>query len=491
MPIDQRTMQQIGSYNPNSQPQPQQSGVRASWVGDKLKQAGKWVEEKITQPFVQGIKDPVGAFKKNTSGAIDNTKEFLDENIGKPITDAVVKPIKRGLGLEETPIPDEVKPKTDPSKIEAMAQYGTMIQNQAGQFNPAAYGPNYFQTRQFTPTITTGTQNMPGIYSPQRQAPTVPQAVATPQLQNVSGPEIQLRDVSTGTGLNTLPMQGAVMREMAKYQDPMALESGYGQGFVENYVGKATSGLEQQKQRAMETLKENQMKAGNFGSSVGQRQMTELAADYDRQMTEAQMQAELLAAEANREDRYRNVSADLSRSGMLGNLAGQGAGMELQSQSYKRDTVNMQNDAELIKQNFARQGIQIDNDTALQMAQFGSGQQQQQFGNQMSAADFNRAGELASYESDWRRYLAGQDVAQNQDAVINQAQMFNIGQGDTAEVRNYGMYQDMLRNLAGYGSNSITPESEINYNLWLAQQAQKNQAMQNSAGVISKFIPVS
>lgn len=458
-------------------------------LGNAAKKAGNWVEEKITQPFVQGIKDPVGQLKKNAGNAAEGIRKFADENIGRPITDGIVKPIKRGLGLEETPTPESVKPKIDPSKAAALAKYGEMTQAQAEQFDPAAYGPNYFQARTFTPTITTGTANMPGIYSPQNATPATPGVQATPQMQNVGNQGLQLRDVATGTGLDLYKQKAAIANAMSQYQQPQNLEAGYGDNFVENYVQRATSGLDQQKNEAMARLKEEQMKSGNFGSSVGQKQMSDLAASYDRQAAEAGNEANILQAQALREDRYANLNADLARTGMLGNLAGQGANLELTGQGYARDTAQLQNQAAMVKADFERQGIQIDNNTAMQLAQYGAGQTQQDFANRMSAAEFGRQGEQASYDSQWRRYLASQDVAAGQDALRNQAEMFNIALGDVADTRNYGMYQDVLRNLSAYGADTISPQSQLDYNLWMQQQAQKNQRLDNAVDFITKFIP--
>lgn len=454
-------------------------------LGNAAKKAGNWVEKNITQPVVKLVKDPVGQIGEG----VDSVKKFADENIGRPFTDAVVKPIKRGLGLEETPTPESVKPKIDPSKAAALAKYGEMAQAQAGQFNPAAYGPNYFQARTFTPTITTGTANMPGIYSPQNATPATPGVQQTPNLQNVGAQDLQLRDVATGTGLDLYKQKSAIANAMAQYQQPQTIEAGYGDNFVENYVQRATSGLEQQKNEAMARLKEEQMKSGNFGSSVGQKQMSDLAASYDRQAAEAGNEANILQAQALREDRYANINADLARTSMLGNLAGQGANLELTGQGYARDTAQLQNQVAMIKADFERQGIQIDNNTAMQMAQYGAGQTQQDFANRMSAAEFGRQGEQASYESQWRRYLAGQDVAAGQDALRNQADMFNIGLGDVADTKNYNAYQDVLRNLSTYGSDLISPQSQLDYNLWLQQQAQKNQRLASTIDWVTKFIP--
>ncbi len=557
-----------------------------------LQKAGKWVEEHVTKPAVQGIKDPLGQLQKNTGRVASEAGEFLDENIGRPIS-GVVKDVKRATGLEATPIPEGVKPQVDQDRAAAMAQYGKMVTGQAGQFDPAQYGPNTFQPRTFTPTQTPSTVQMPGTYqatqTPQAptklsatsitptgvvaapvntvgtvQAPTAPgmmnapqtpQKTTTPQLQNVSGVPLGMQNYNQQ--VDTSQEQAAVRQELSRLSNPMQLQSGYDPKIRQTYVDMATSGLQQQKEQALAQLKEEQMKAGNYGSSVGQKAMADLSAQFDRQITEAGKQADMMQMEAEREDRYRNLLAERARSGMVLNTAGAGANLNLSSQGFSRDTTSLQNQAEALKADYARQGIQIDNATAMQMAEFSSGQNQQdfsnrmaqtgmtnqniqqQFQNQMSAAGFNvqqaqqqfvnemtragftsdeaqklfqnqmtglnfnagqqqqgfqnemtaaqmrEAGQMAGYESDWRRYAAGQDEARYTDTLRNQAGLFNIGQADTADVRNYGVYQDAMRGLASYGSNAIDPQSQINYELWLQQQNQKNARLGATIGAVS------
>ena len=556
---------------------------------DKIKEAGRSFDKAVIQPAVKGIKDPVGQLQKNTGRVVSETGEFLDENIGKPLT-GVVKDVKRATGLETTPTPEGVKPRVDPNKADAMAQYGKMVTGQAGQFDPARYGPNTFQARTFTPTQTDSSTRMPGTYQPGQipnaptklsatsitptgvvaapvntvgtvQAPTAPgmmnapqtpQKTTTPQLQNVSGVPLGMQNYNQQ--VDTSQEQAAVRQELSRLSNPMQLQSGYDPKLRQTYVDMATSGLQQQKEQALAQLKEEQMKAGNYGSSVGQKAMADLSAQFDRQVTEAGKQADMMQMEAEREDRYRNLSAEQARSGMVLNTAGAGANLNLSSQGFSRDTTSLQNQAEALKADYARQGIQIDNNTAMQMAEFSSGQNQQdfsnrmaqtgmtnqniqqQFQNQMSAAGFNvqqaqqqfvnemtragftsdeaqklfqnqmtglnfnagqqqqgfqnemtaaqmrEAGQMAGYESDWRRYAAGQDEARYTDTLRNQAGLFNIGQADTADVRNYGVYQDAMRGLATYGSDQIDPQSRINYELWLKGQQDKNARLGATIG---------
>lgn len=722
---------------------------------DKIKQVGRSIDKAVIRPVVEGVKNPLGQLQKNTNRVVSEAGEFLDENIGRPITN-VTKDVKRATGLEATPTPESVKPKVNQNAAAAMSQYGKMVTGQAGQFDPSKYGPNTFQPRSFTPTQTANAVNLPGTYqatgtptaptlmtssvktpaprysnsiptpisSPQQpavisapsagqqiatpqgttsqaQIPNAPQmlsasgitpagAVAapvnnvpaiqspvaptmqnspqaqqittTPQLQNVSGVPIGMQNYNQQ--VDTSQEQAAVRQELSRLSNPTQLQSGYDPKLRQTYVDMATSGLQQQKEQAIAQLKEEQMKAGNYGSSVGQKAMSDLQAQYDRQVSEAGKQADLMQMEAEREDRYKNVSVDQNRAGLLTNVAGAGANLNLSSQGFSRDTTSLQNQAEALKAQYAQQGIQIDNATAMQMAQFSSsqnqqdfsnkmaqtgmnnqniqqmfqnqmsaagfntqqaqqqfvnemtragftsdeaqklfqnqmtglnfnagqqqqeyqnqvntssmrqqqeqqqfvnemakagfsaeeaqrmyqnqitgasfdanqqqqgfsnamagasfsaqqaqqayqnqmsnlgfntsqdqqqfqnqmtnlgfnaGQQQQGFQNQMNVAQMNQANQMAGYESDWRRYAAGQDQARYTDSTQNQAGLFNIGQADTADVRNYGVYQDAARNLAAYGSNQIDPASEVNYRLWLQEQQDKNARLGATIGAV-------
>lgn len=421
--------------------------------------------------------------------------ELWDKNIkqplnaaGKSIDRAIVQPVKQGLGLEAVPVPDSAKLKIDPTRAGAMANYGQMVTSQAGQFDPKMYGPNTFQARTITPQVTSNTGNMPGIYSPAAQTPNAPSQVATPQLKNVSGQTPALRDMTTGNMSNTYKQEAALAEEMARLSNPTQLASGFDPNMRNTYIANATSGLDQQKAAAAARLKEEQMKAGNFGSSVGQKQMAELMADYDRQVSEAGQKADLMQMEAEREDRYRNVGVEQQRAGLRTNIAGAGVSANIAGAGFNRDTTSMQNQVEQIKAEYARQGIQIDNDTAMQMAQFGSNQTQQQFGNQMAVTDARNAQNLVGYNSQWDRFNAGTAEKQRGDSIANAAQQFNIGQQDTAEAKNYGVYQDATQGLAAYGANTIDPQSQLAYQEWLRQQQSKQQGISNTINAIGAFV---
>ena len=445
-------------------------------VGQNAKNAGKFVEKNITKPIVKTVVEP--------------TKKALDENIGRPIA-TMAKETKRTIGLEETPIPESVMPKADPKKVQAISDYGNMINTQAGQFNPAAYGPNYFQPQTYTPQTTQNQVGMPGSYNP-TAAPATPQQVAAPNMQQVSGQSIPIQDYTNVSSPDISNQKNVINQEMNRLSNPYEMMAGYDPGLRENYVDLATSGLESQKSEAIARLKEEQMKAGNYGSSVGQKAMEDLIQNYDRQVIEAGKEADMMQMQASREDRYANLNADLSRVGAVSGLAGQGSGLEFSESGYNRDTTQLQNDAETIMAAFEREGKQIDNNTAMAIAEFNAGQGQQGFANEMAGAEFGAGENRAALESEWKRYLAGQDEAARTDETANQAQIFNIGQKDSADLRNYGTYQDVLKGLSSYGSNTIDPQSMLEYERYMQQKQDASNrfaATLGTIGTIASAIP--
>ena len=487
--------------NPNQQPASQglanvaqqqtvQPGgnLRGASVWDNVKntvqKAGRDFDKAVVRPFVQGVTNPGKAIEQNiTKPIVSGVKD-----VGRAIEEGVTEPFREAVGIDATPVPAGATPKIDPTRKAAMDEYGRMVTNQAGQFNPAAYGPNTFQARTMTPQITSNERNIPGIYSPAARTPTVPGQVAAPDLRNVSGQAPALRDMTTGNMANTYRQENVLAEEMARLSHPTQLASGYSPEMREKYISNATSGLEQQREAAAARLKEEQMSAGNYGSSVGQKNMADLMADYDRQMMQASTGADLMQMEAEREDRYKNIGVDQNRTGLLTNVAGAGANMNLASTGFNRDTTAMQNNVEQVKAEYARQGIQIDNETAMALAQFGSGQQQQQFGNQMAATDMTNAQGLTSYGSQWDRYGAQANERQRGDQIANAGQQFNIGQQDAADVRNYGVYQDATRGLAAYGANTVDPQSQLNYEMWLEQERQKAVKQGNAMNALGQTV---
>ena len=68
---------------------------------DKIKETGRKFDKAVIQPAVKRIKDPVGQFQKDTGRVVSEAGEFLDENIGKPLT-GVVKDVKRSTAVSYT-----------------------------------------------------------------------------------------------------------------------------------------------------------------------------------------------------------------------------------------------------------------------------------------------------------------------------------------------------------------------------------------------------
>lgn len=422
-----------------------------------LKDLGRQFDKNVTQKIVGGVKQA-----------------------GRDIDKAIIRPTTDAIGLTDKRIPDEYKPQVDPQAQAAHRQFGENLQKQGQSFDPSKYGDNYFQPRTMQPQITQTGQHRPGIWSPQQRAPQAAGPQQAPDM-NMEGDQrnMQLHNLTTGTGANTYQQQNAINQELKNLQQPYNLQAGYNPEMRQTYIDMATSGLEQQKEAAMAQLKEQQMASGNFGSSVGQKQMMELQKDYDRQITQAGKEADFMQMGAERDDRYRNIGVEQSRVGMVGNLAGQGANMNLATQGYQRDTLQLQNQAQMIMDQYAREGRQIDNATAMQMAQFVAGQQQQHFGNQMATHQANQQADMASYDSEYRNYQDIKEAGRYGDQIANQANLFNIGQQDTADLRNYGSFQDYMRGMSQYGSNQMDPTSMENYKLYQQQQADKNARFGN------------
>lgn len=450
------------------------------------KKVGRAIDKNVIQPVVGAVGSAGKTIDKNvTSPIISGVK-----SIGREIDENVISPVATAVGLKAPEIPDSAKPQLDPAKTAAMAEYGGQLEKQGQQFDPSKFGQDYFQPQQYNPVVSSATSMMPGIYSPQQKAPSASGVVAAPQQQQVqTGRDIQLRDVTTGNMYGAYGEQAALTGAMNQAQTPLSLASGYDQNLRQTYVDMATSGLNEQKEAAMAQLKEQQMKAGNYGSSVGQKQMMDLQKDYDRQVTEAGKQADLMQMEGEREDRYRNLSADQARVAQMAGLAGQSAGIGMSVAAQGRDTVAMQNEVDLLKEQYRRQGIQIDNDTAMRLAGFQSSEEQRKYLNDMTKFNADTAGDLASYDSQWQGYEAMKDQKHYADSITNEGNRFNIGQKENADLRNYQAYQDYLRNMAGYGANPLDPQSVINNQLWAQQQAEKNARLSGTISAIGAVLP--
>ena len=452
--------------------------LRGSWVSDKVKQAGNWIDEKI----------------------------------GKPITETV-KGVKRATGFETTPIPDSVKPQVNQGAAAALSNYGNMVTRQAGQFNPADYGPNYFQPQTYNPASVYKSVNMPGavgqVSAPgtprTTAAPTTPTMTAAPTQATFSGDALNVQDYS-GVSPDLSKAMSVYGQQIESLSTPYDLQAGYDSGLFDSSM----RGFREMSQRQMEEdlarQKEEQMKAGNYGSSVGQEQRSDLIQDYRLAEQQKWLESKMNQMQAEREDRYRNIGVDQSRMGMAADLAGATAGLEMSGAGFARDTMQLQNDAERIKEQFAREGKQLDNNTAMMLAEFSSGQKQQDFSNRfagaeflsgqrqqdfanrMANADFRSGQNQIKTDNDWKRYLADQDEIARAEDKINQAQLYNLGQRDTANIRNYGLYQDALQGLANYGSNQIDPQSEMNYKIWLAQKQDQANKLNSSIGAVSTIV---
>ena len=397
-------------------------------------------------------------------------KSFFEDPLGKikEVGRAVAKPVEKAgkwvgqaTGFEaQDPIGDEFKPKTDPTRVDALGEYGKRVTEQQEQYDPSKYGPGYFKANEYTPQTTTpgvpmpgarqeqalerdtnqiqrpdegaiaaqlakygqrtpsqvategqsgslDFQQMPGMPSLQREeasnvkfnqegghgapvrpseqgqgprqlAPETGQSLGTrsmeanqqlPQMQGEAGSRLDMQQVQS-MGPNVGGYEDAVKQEMGRLGSPQQTQAGFDPGMRDKAMQLATSGMDMQKQQAMAKMKEEQMASGNFGSSVGQRQMAEMGMQYDRMATDAGLNIDIQGMGAEREDRYRNAGLEQNRVGQVQSLAGQGAGMATGAADFARSGVSMDNQAQQIMEEYARQGRTIDNATAMQMAQF-------------------------------------------------------------------------------------------------------------------------
>lgn len=421
---------------------------------------------------------------------------------GKSIDREVIRPTTDAIGLTAAPIDPASVPKLDPARVQAMAEYGEKMKVQGAQFDPSVYGPDFFapqyaagQTTEnqipmpgqyqqrpatavipgqqampdspaasYAPTAERGqaltafsapidAPNAPGRISaanvPQTSgisrpmvpgmtnAPTAPAQTTAPQMSNVSGINPNLQSYQGNANLSQ--SQAAIANEMARLSNPQQLTAGFDKNMRDSSVALSTSGLKQQKDAAMAQLKEQQMASGNYGSSVAQKQMMDLQQDYDRQINEAGMAYDVRQNEASREDRYRNIDVENTRSNMLLNAAGARTSTELAGQGFARDTASMNNSVEALKAEFARQGKTIDNNTAMQMAQFAVSQDQQGFANAMASAGFNSQEAQQMYQN--------QVSSQNMSEQQTQQQFINemTAKGFTAQQAQQE-YQNKMNN---------------------------------------------
>lgn len=650
--------------------------VKASWLTDQFDKAGKWLDEKIGQPVTQAVKTVKQATGLEAKPIPDSVKPVIDQNksaadaaYGQKVTQGAAQydPAKYG--------PDYWKARQFNPQITTpgVAMPGQQQFQQVKYAQPMPQRPNEgaaaqelagYAQRQPSAVQTEGQVGAPELQKPssaglpvmQRQQPgqlkfqsegehLAPQRAAegnfaqpgqtneasrsmgtrspesgfqSPAMNQETGqPGMGLQQVQ-GINPNVQPYQQAITQEMNRLQTPQQMQAGFDPASRQKAIELATSGIDMAKDRALRQMQEQQMASGNFGSSVGQREMAELAMQYDQQRQNAESQIDLRNMEAEREDRYRNVDVDLARSGQIGNLAGSGYNMGMGSAGFEREGVTMDNQAKQIQEQYAREGRQIDNATAMQLAQYGregrqidtnASQREAQFGREgtmidqstserlaqfgregrnidyttamqgaqfgregramdnasgvvsaqfdregtqmnnqieqtiqalkqqgiqldnatemqiadylrqgrsmdlgreeaQGTADYNRALQLAQYgregrgldydrdmaqdatgynrtmdqagfnrqseamntDQDWRRYQASTDEARYGDQLTNAGSQFNIGQQDARDLREYQGYNDALSRLAGYGQPGVTPESQLAYQQWMAQQ---------------------
>lgn len=463
------------------------------------------------------------------------------------------------MGLDAPPEPAAgAIAQVDPKKQAALDQWGDMARARAGATDqPGAFNSG---ASTYRPVIASGgarpqatqyqgvgnytrpNRNFPGTgptaqelasYSQQQQAPAMSSRQQTPAMSTrQQAPAMSTRQqapamqsVSTasgvqtgegGYGLNlgrpgsvnadTTAYQSAITSAMQQAQQPQNLQAGFDPAMRETAIRLATSGLEKQRQDAMARLKEEQMKSGNYGSSVGQKALADLSMEFDRRISDAGSTIDLQNMQAQREDRYKNLDQNSARLNQIAGLAGSGQGMALSSADFTRQGINQNANLQTTEaqfgregrgidtatnkynQEFNRSGQQINNDTAMQLANYGSSEDQRNYANQMSNANFGASEDQRSFSNQ----MANANYGSAEDQRMFSNQMANANYGSTENQR---MFANQLaaQDFARTGSQQDFQNREVANNsdwanLMQAQQFNRESQSMSSADALAKYM---
>lgn len=276
--------------------------------------------------------------------------------------------------------------------------------------------------------------------------------VQQPQMQTEQGQGVNFQSVA-GVSPDNSRYQQALNLELERAQNPLQLDAGFNPEMRQKAIQLATSGIDMAKERAMEQLKEQQMKAGNFGSSVGQREMAELAMQYDMQRANAEANIDVQHMMAERDDRYRNVDAEMKRSGLTSGLAGQGQGMTMEEARMQIDKIGIDNAANQIAAQFSREGRQMDNATAMKLAEFARQGRQQDFNNLLAEAGFSREGTMLDQGTQERKATFDQNA--QQQTFLNQLSQYQQEQQARGIDRSSDMWQAEFNRASTMDNNQL------------------------------------
>lgn len=440
----------------------------ANFLTKAFKKAGTWIDEKVGKPITEGVKTV-----KRTAG-LEQTP--LPESATPDLDPSKVAALSQYGGMVRQNANNARQPgefsyqQYTPQQTQARTAPQTRIKEQNVQYqrNPNSYVPQERTVASPTTTRQTaaregamaqpalamqGSQQQPNLQrvatslSLQRtgnqpgaqyvreggmSAPTMAtegsQRSTTPNqesgnrliMEREGGNVLKLGrqggEVSLGregsVGLNSQPYTSAVQQALQEQMGPLNLQEGYDPAMREKAVSLATSGIDKQKERALAQMKEQQMASGNFGSSVGQREMAELAMQYDQQRQNAENQIDVQSMEAARQDRYSNQSAQQARLGQLAQIAGQGQNLELTGAQFGRQGIGADNAATMTEHEFSRRGTAADNASIAQEAQFGREGRATDRASSAAEAQFGREGRTIDEATRQREQAFGREGRQ-------------------------------------------------------------------------------
>lgn len=450
---------------------------------------------------------------------IGGTLGAIGNSIKKGLSD-FGESAKEAVGIKARELPDEAKLQVDPGRAAALSQYGQGVTSRYGQTQqPGQYtSPRYTPTKINNAPMGTSRLNETNVnYTPQqRQLPNTgysaqklagySQQVQGPQTQQVSNQplaqqrtedyrRIGLQDEQaqradaldrpwgnegsqnlnlTREGGNVIKLsqpgqqanngfyKGNVDKAVMRASDQMGapLTEGYDPNMRNVAASLATARMGQKKQQALAAMKEQQMAAGNYGSSIGQKQLADLQAEYDQKEQDALNTIEMQQMQAARDDRYRNEDVTAGRINQVANISNAGQNMNIQDVGFGREGINM-NNATTLQENqynlglrntdrnsatqeaqfgregrnldynaqqqrvqFEREGRQINNQNRMQEAQFGREGRNIDYGSEAANSEFGRAG--TQYNNDLAFRMAQYNAGENQRQFGNQmnAQQF-------------------------------------------------------------------
>ncbi len=443
-----------------------------------------------------------GTFGKLVGAVTEPIKKYVTAPIGKAVS-GLTEGIKEATGFKTTPVPDSALRQVDQGKAAALAQYGQGAMQRAretpqpGQYRSGTFAPQNIQggmapastidtsriqapTQQYQQPNAMSAQKLAG-YSQAVQGPQIAMTGQAPEARrSESGRSIglqgeqeqrfnpnqmeasqkQLQLTREGGNVVKLSRPGEISANTGFYQGntdraittaanrlDAPLREGYNsRGEMDQYVNLQRVKADKEKNAAIARLKEEQMAAGNYGSSVGQKQIADLEERYAAQNAELENQMYMKDMEAQRQDRYSNEAINQQRIADLARYAGAGQSQAIGAAQFGREGAGQSNAAQLQEAQFNQGARGIDR--ASEMAEFESQRQGRAIDEQRRAAfdaqnlnarNINRG--VAAQEAQFGRegrnidYASGMDIGGfNQGATgFNNAAALALAQYQAGE----------------------------------------------------------